>query len=114
MEVKNIFFVKLQSTFFTKHIHQHDFDSFYLLFQSKYNTKNVPKLYLCENTAKSKLNVICFHISHAFSSLDLIDPEDTQLGDLKITQPSKLVHLTLIHPDNDSISREKAQGNKVK
>ena len=47
-------------------------------------------IYLYENTAKRKLNVICFHISLAISSLDLIGPESTQLGDLKITQPPKL------------------------
>ena len=69
--------------------------SFLSPFQSKYNKKNVAKLYLYENTAKRKLNVICFHISLAISSLDLIGPEDTKLGDLKIAQPPKLGHLTL-------------------
>ena len=57
---------------------------------------------------------ICCHIPVAISSLDFIGPEDTQLGDLKITQLPKLVHLTLILPDNDSISRDKARGNKDK
>ena len=35
-------------------------------------------------------------MSHAIPSLDFIGPEDAQLGDLKITQPPKLGHLSML------------------
>ena len=44
--------------------------------------------------------MICYHIPHAIlkSGLDLIGPEDTQLCDRKITQPSKLGPLKIRPP----------------
>ena len=75
---------------------------------------NIAKLYLYENTAKNKLDVICFHTSDAISSLNLIGPEDTQSDDLKITQPHKLGHLTPFFLNNDCRSRDKARGNRIK